>query len=76
MHFVMSDDVLRIQYESNTPMARIGTPRDIAAAALYLASPASSWVTGVMLRVDGGTTKPAFDLPVPPLQPTQHQETP
>jgi 7-alpha-hydroxysteroid dehydrogenase len=76
MHFVMSDDVLRIQYESNTPMARIGTPRDIAAAALYLASPASSWVTGVMLRVDGGTTKPAFDLPAPPLQPTQHQETP
>jgi 7-alpha-hydroxysteroid dehydrogenase len=57
-------------------MARVGTPRDIAAAALYLASPASSWVTGVMLRVDGGTTRPAFDLPAPPLQPTHQQETP
>lgn len=80
MDFVMSDDALRVQYESNTPMARIGTPRDIAAAALYLASPASSWVTGVMLRVDGGTTKPAFELPTPPLQPAQQaahqQETP
>ena len=76
MDFVMSDDALRIQYESNTPMARIGTPRDIAAAALYLASPASSWVTGVMLRVDGGTTKPAFELPTPPLQPAHQQETP
>ena len=76
MNFVMSNDALRTQYESNTPMARIGTPRDIAAAALYLASPASSWVTGVMLRVDGGTTKPAFELPAPPLQPTRQQETP
>jgi 7-alpha-hydroxysteroid dehydrogenase len=76
MNFVMSNDALRTQYESNTPMARVGTPRDIAAAALYLASPASSWVTGVMLRVDGGTTKPAFELPAPPLQPTRQQETP
>jgi 7-alpha-hydroxysteroid dehydrogenase len=76
MNFVMSDDKLHTQFESNTPMARIGMPRDIAAAALYLASPASSWVTGVMLRVDGGTTKPAFDLPAPPLQPTREQETP
>jgi 7-alpha-hydroxysteroid dehydrogenase len=74
MDFVMADDELRTQYESNTPMARIGTPRDIAAAALYLASPASSWVTGVMLRVDGGTTRPAFDLPAPPLQPAHRQE--
>jgi 7-alpha-hydroxysteroid dehydrogenase len=56
-------------------MARIGTPRDIAAAALYLASPASAWVTGVMLRVDGGTTRPAFDLPAPPLQPAHQSES-
>ncbi len=75
MDFVMSDDTLRTQFESNTPMARIGTPRDIAAAAVYLASPASSWVTGVLLRVDGGTTRPAFDLPAPPLQPAHPRET-
>lgn len=69
MDFVTSNDELRTQYETNTPMRRIGQPSDIASAALYLASPASSWVTGVVLRVDGGTTKPSFDLPAPPLRP-------
>jgi 7-alpha-hydroxysteroid dehydrogenase len=71
MAFVMADDGLRTQFESNTPMGRIGKPRDIAAAALYLASPASSWVTGVILRVDGGTTSPSFEIPAPPIQPRE-----
>jgi NAD(P)-dependent dehydrogenase (short-subunit alcohol dehydrogenase family) len=71
MAFVMADDGLRTQFESNTPMGRIGRPRDIAAAALYLASPASSWVTGVILRVDGGTTSPSFEIPAPPIQPRE-----
>jgi 7-alpha-hydroxysteroid dehydrogenase len=70
MDFVTSNDELRTQFETNTPMRRIGQPSDIASAALYLASPASSWVTGVVLRVDGGTTKPSFDLPAPPLRPS------
>jgi 7-alpha-hydroxysteroid dehydrogenase len=69
MDFVVNDDDLRTSYIRNTPMDRIGDPRDIAAAALYLASPASSWVTGVILRVDGGTTRPSFDLPAAPPQP-------
>jgi 7-alpha-hydroxysteroid dehydrogenase len=38
-----------------TPMARLGTPEDIAIAVLYLASPASSWVTGKIFEIDGGT---------------------
>jgi len=38
----------------NTPLKRIGQPDDIAAAALYLATPASSWVTGKVIEVDGG----------------------
>ena len=37
-----------------TPMKTMGMPEDIAAAALYLASPASRWVTGKILEVDGG----------------------
>jgi len=40
-----------------TPMARLGEVEDIALAALYLASPASSWVTGKVFEVDGGTEK-------------------
>ena len=36
------------------PMGRNGKPQDIADAALFLASDESSWITGVMLNVDGG----------------------
>jgi 7-alpha-hydroxysteroid dehydrogenase len=36
------------------PLGRYGTPEDIAAAVVYLASPASSWVTGQCLYVTGG----------------------
>lgn len=36
-------------------LRRLGTPRDIGLAAVYLASPAASYITGVMLDVDGGT---------------------
>ena len=38
----------------NTSMKRFGTPEDIALLALYLASPASAWVTGGMFAIDGG----------------------
>lgn len=36
------------------PMGRLGTPQDIGAACVYLASNAASWVTGEILRVGGG----------------------
>jgi 3-oxoacyl-[acyl-carrier protein] reductase len=36
------------------PLARMGTPADIAAAAVYLASDEASWVTGATLHVNGG----------------------
>lgn len=38
------------------PVGRIGTPRDIAQAALFLASDAASFITGTYLVVDGGMT--------------------
>ena len=37
-----------------TPMPKVGTPEDIGAAALYLVSRASSYVTGEVLVIDGG----------------------
>ncbi|GAA1874356.1 SDR family NAD(P)-dependent oxidoreductase [Asanoa iriomotensis] len=36
------------------PLRRLGTPEDVAAAALFLASDASSWITGVIVDVAGG----------------------
>jgi NAD(P)-dependent dehydrogenase (short-subunit alcohol dehydrogenase family) len=36
------------------PLGRNGKPVDVADAALFLASPQSSWITGVLLNVDGG----------------------
>jgi len=36
------------------PAGRLGTPRDLGAAALYLLSPATEWVTGQVIRVSGG----------------------
>lgn len=45
---------MRVVMENNTPLKCLGLPEDIAAAALYLASPASRWVTGKIIDVDGG----------------------
>jgi NAD(P)-dependent dehydrogenase (short-subunit alcohol dehydrogenase family) len=39
-----------------TPMQRLGTPEDVAVAALFLASDASGFITGVHLPVDGGNS--------------------
>lgn len=39
---------------AHTPLGRIGAPGELAGAALFLASPASDYVTGVTLPVDGG----------------------
>jgi NAD(P)-dependent dehydrogenase (short-subunit alcohol dehydrogenase family) len=50
------DDVWGPIWKQMTPMPHIGTPEDIGAAALYLCSPASAFVTGEVLVVDGGYT--------------------
>ena len=46
-----------------TPMGRLGTVEDIAACALYLASPAASYVTGEIYGVNGGLTRLNMDMP-------------
>jgi len=46
----------RAHLASRHPMNRLGTPEDVAKAALWLASDASSFVTGMLFSVDGGWT--------------------
>lgn len=45
------------------PWGRIGQPRDIANAALFLASPAAEFITGEVLAVNGGTSAGRVNLP-------------
>jgi NAD(P)-dependent dehydrogenase (short-subunit alcohol dehydrogenase family) len=48
-------DAARLAYfQSRTPFKRMGRPEEVASAALFLASPLASYVTGVLLPVDGG----------------------
>ena len=70
LEVVLTDDGLRHQFLAGTPMQRPGEPEDIACAVLFLASDASSWVTGKVFEIDGGTDAPAIVVPVPPLEPT------
>jgi 3-oxoacyl-[acyl-carrier protein] reductase len=47
-------DELRRSVAESTPMARWGTPADVAAAALYLASPGAAFITGQAININGG----------------------
>jgi 7-alpha-hydroxysteroid dehydrogenase len=64
LDIVMQTDELRHAIEAATPLNRIGEPEDIAAAVVYLASPAGSYITGKVLEVDGGIQGPNLDMGV------------
>ncbi len=62
-HTVLTERVQRLMPEEQQrqmaaamPLGRLGTPEDVALAALFLASDSSSWITGVTLDVAGGRT--------------------
>ncbi|HZC70799.1 MAG TPA: SDR family oxidoreductase [Jatrophihabitans sp.] len=67
LDIVMSNDELRTGIEAATPLRRLGTPEDIAAAVVYLASPAGAYLTGAVLDVHGGLQQPNMKLPIPDL---------
>jgi 7-alpha-hydroxysteroid dehydrogenase len=67
LDIVLTNDELRSQMERSTTLARIGDPEDIAAAALFLVSPAGSYITGKIIEVDGGLDRPNLDLGIPDL---------
>lgn len=49
------------QWRKTAPLERLGKPDDVADACLFFASPASRWITGANLRVDGGVlSSPIF----------------
>jgi 7-alpha-hydroxysteroid dehydrogenase len=62
---VLTDDAIRTEMVSRTPVKRLGEPDDIAIAALYLASGASSFVTGKIFEVDGGLEEANLVLGIP-----------
>jgi 7-alpha-hydroxysteroid dehydrogenase len=67
LDIVVTDDTLRGQMERATPLGRIGDPEEIAAAVVFLASPAGGYITGKILEVDGGIERPNLDLGIPDL---------
>jgi 7-alpha-hydroxysteroid dehydrogenase len=67
LEVIMRDPQIRASIEAATPMRRLGVADDIAAAVLYLCSPASAYVTGQILSVDGGIRTPNFQMPLPDL---------
>ena len=53
-HRIDKDPEVLKRLEKWYPLGRIGEPEDVANAALFLASDAAAWISGVVLRVDGG----------------------
>src|SRR5258708_7186884 len=65
LDIVLTDDALRGQMERAVQLGRIGDPEDVAAAVLFLASPAAGYITGQVLEGDGGMDRPNLDLGLP-----------
>ncbi len=67
LEVVLTNDAIHNEMVDKTPMKRLGEVDDIAIGALYLASDASSFVTGKVLEIDGGIEAANLDLHLPDL---------
>jgi 3-oxoacyl-[acyl-carrier protein] reductase len=52
------DEAVREKARRRSPLRTTGTPQDIANAVLFLASPASRYMTGQVIHANGGTHMP------------------
>lgn len=59
-----SDPTMQQWADQNTPLKRLGVPEDMVGAAVFLASDASSWMTGQSMYVDGGVSA-GINWPIP-----------
>jgi len=65
---VLQNEEITRKMVEGTPLRRLGKVEDIAAAAVYLASPAGAYVTGRCLDVDGGIRRSNLDMGLPDLE--------
>jgi NAD(P)-dependent dehydrogenase (short-subunit alcohol dehydrogenase family) len=59
-HLYYGEGEARARVAASVPLGRLGTPRDVADACLFLASPLAAYVSGASLLVHGGGERPAF----------------
>lgn len=59
-----SDPKMQAWHDNNTPLGRLGKPDDMVGAAIFLASEASAFMSGQIIRVDGGFSA-GLNWPIP-----------
>ena len=67
LEIVLDNPEIHDEMVRRTPLKRLGQPEDIALCALYLASPAGSFVTGKIFEIDGGLEEANLELGLPDL---------
>jgi NAD(P)-dependent dehydrogenase (short-subunit alcohol dehydrogenase family) len=61
---VLTSETARQKILSRTPMKRLGDPMEVARVVAFLASPASSYITGEIITIDGGRSALNYTVPV------------
>jgi 7-alpha-hydroxysteroid dehydrogenase len=67
LEIVLDNQEIHDEMVRRTPVKRLGEPEDIAYCALYLASPAGSFVTGKLFEIDGGLEEANLEMGLPDL---------
>jgi len=68
-HLHYGEGAERARVAASVPLARLGTPRDVGDACVFLASPLASYVSGAAILVHGGGERPAFLAAAEPPEP-------